>query len=136
VEVFAGQPYPELDQGIPLTRVASLDLYRPADPFRLPRRQEFRDWVDVLEYAAMCTAAFPEPLTFSLRVRRLLRARRGDFDVVHDNQGLGYGLVGLPRAGLPVVATIHHPIAVDRELALAHAAGALKRLSTRRWYGF
>src|SRR5438270_11281552 len=65
VEVFAGQPYPELDQGIPLTRVASLDLYRPADPFRLPRRQEFRDWVDVLEYAAMCTASFPEPLTFS-----------------------------------------------------------------------
>ena len=37
----------------------------------------------------MWTGAFPEPLTFSLRALRALRARRADFDVVHDNQVLG-----------------------------------------------
>ena len=42
----------------------------------------------------MWTAGFPEPLTFSLRARRMLRARRGHYDVVHDNQTLGYGLLG------------------------------------------
>ncbi len=89
VEVLSGQPYPELDGGVPLTRLPSLDLYREPDPFRRPHLREFRDWVDVLEYGQMCTAAFPEPLTFSLRAARLLRARGGEFDLVHDNQCLG-----------------------------------------------
>src|ERR687893_735035 len=59
VAVFSGQPYPELDDGVPLTRVPSLDLYREPDPFRTPRPAEFRDRIDVLEYATMCTAGFP-----------------------------------------------------------------------------
>src|SRR3954466_3144130 len=50
VEVLSGQPYPELDAGVPLTRVPSLDLYREPDPFRTPRPSEFRDWIDVAEY--------------------------------------------------------------------------------------
>src|SRR3954463_8566172 len=120
-EVLSGQPYPELDDGVPLTEVPSLDLYREPDPFRTPHPREFRDWVDVAEWAAMCTAGFPEPLTFSLRAARLLLRRRDEFDVVHDNQSLGYGLLRLPRAGLPTGATVHHPIAIDRGLDLAAA---------------
>src|SRR5687767_15802219 len=34
VEVFSGQPYPELDDGVALTPLPSLDLYREPDPFR------------------------------------------------------------------------------------------------------
>ena len=135
VEVFSGQPYPELDPGPRLTPVPSLDLYRDSDPFRTPRWGEYRDWADVLETAMMWGGAFPEPLTFSIRARRVLAARAGDFDVVHDNQGLGYGLLGLGRLGLPLVASIHHPISVDRRIELA-ALGPLGRLSRRRWYGF
>jgi len=82
VEVFSGQPYPELDEGPVLHEVPSLDLYRDEDPFRTPGLSEFRDLVDVLEVATMWTAGFPEPRTFGLRVARLLRARLGDFDVV------------------------------------------------------
>src|SRR5829696_2539006 len=67
VEVLSGQPYPDLDDAVPLTRLPSLDLYREPDPFRTPRPSEFRDLVDVVEWATMCTAGFPEPLTFSLR---------------------------------------------------------------------
>lgn len=79
----------------------------------------------------------PEPLTFSLRARRMLAARRGDFDVVHDNQTLGYGLLGGPRAiGAPLVTTIHHPITVDRQLELDAAADWKRRASVRRWYAF
>jgi glycosyltransferase involved in cell wall biosynthesis len=160
VEVFSGQPYPELDPGPQLTRIPSLDLYREPDPFRTPHWNEYRDWADVLETVMMWGGAFPEPLTFSIRVRRALAARAGDFDVVHDNQGLGYGLLGLGlpglggvgpgrlglgrlglgrlglgRPGLPLVASIHHPISVDRRIELA-ALGPLDRLSRRRWYGF
>jgi glycosyltransferase involved in cell wall biosynthesis len=135
VEVFSGQPYPELDPGPRLREVPSLDLYRDEDPFRTPRRGEYRDWVDVLETATMWSGGFPEPLTFSLRALRVLRDRRADFDVVHDNQGLGYGLLGVPRLGLPLVTSIHHPISVDRKIEL-DAAHGLARLSKRRWYGF
>jgi len=136
VEVLSGQPYPELDDGVPLTRVPSLDLYREPDPFRTPRPGEFSSLVDVAEWAAMCTAGFPEPLTFTLRTARLLGRRTADLDLVHDNQSLGYGLLQLRRRGLPTVATVHHPVAIDRDLELAAAASLRRRLTLRRWYGF
>jgi glycosyltransferase involved in cell wall biosynthesis len=136
VEVFSGQPYPELDAGVTLTKVPSLDLYREPDPFRTPRPREFRDAIDLLEVAIMYTAGFPEPLTFSLRVARMLRDRVDDFDIVHDNQSLGLGLLGLPASGLPVVATVHHPITFDRRVDLAAARNPWRKLLTRRWYGF
>lgn len=136
VEVFSGQPYPDLPPGVPLVPVPGLDLYQAADPFRTPALEEFRDALDVAEFAMMCAAGFPEPFTYSVRARRALRRRRADFDVVHDNQGLGYGLLGIARDGFPVVATVHHPITVDRALELAHAEGFRRRLSVRRWYGF
>ncbi len=82
----------------------------------------------------MWTGGFPEPLTFSLRARRHLRARRGEFDVVHDNQTLGYGLLG--DVGAPLVTTIHHPITVDRRLELDAAQTWQRRMSVRRWYAF
>ncbi|CAA9279374.1 MAG: Glycosyltransferase [uncultured Blastococcus sp.] len=136
VEVISGQPYPELDDGVDLTPLPSLDLYREPDPFRTPRPSEFRDWIDVAEWAAMCTAGFPEPMTFSLRAARHLLPRAGEFDIVHDNQSLGWGLLRLTRAGIPTVATVHHPIAIDRELELAATRSLRRRLTLRRWYGF
>ncbi|MGY1744973.1 glycosyltransferase family 4 protein [Blastococcus sp. SYSU D00695] len=136
VRVLSGQPYPELDEGVPLEQVPSLDLYREPDPFRVVRPSEIRDWIDVTEWATMAVAGFPEPLTFSLRAARLLLARRDEFDVVHDNQSLGYGLLRLVRAGIPTVATVHHPVAIDRELELAAAPSRSRKLTLRRWYAF
>ena len=135
VTVFSGQPYPVLDEGVTLEKVPSLDLYNDIDPFTTPPVREWRDWIDVLEVATMWTAGFPEPLTFSLRANRELRRRVADFDVVHDNQTLGWGLLGIRAAGLPLVTTIHHPISVDRRIELEEARG-LQKLSKRRWYGF
>lgn len=136
VEVFGGQPYPVLDDGVRFTAVPSLDLYREPDPFRIPKPREFTSRIDALEFALMCTAGFPEPLTFSLRARKVLAGRRRDFDVVHDNQSLGTGLLGMLADGWPLVTTLHHPITVDRDLDLAHAKSWRRRLTLRRWYGF
>jgi glycosyltransferase involved in cell wall biosynthesis len=136
VELFSGQPYPEeLDPRVTLTRVPSLDLYREPDPFRTPRPSEIRDYIDALEVATMWSAGFPEPRTYSLRVARILQQRRGDFDVVHDNQCLGTGLLRMAATGMPVVATVHHPITRDRTLDLAAARWWRKPL-VHRWYGF
>ena len=140
VEVLSGPPYPLLDPGVDLTPLPSLDLYRDPDPFRIPPPREFRNSfptsVALLEFGVMCTAGFPEPWTFSLRVRRMLAARRGEFDVVHDNQCLGNGILGLIDDGWPVLTTLHHPITVDRQLALSHATNPWQYVTQVRWFGF
>jgi glycosyltransferase involved in cell wall biosynthesis len=135
VEVYSGQPYPELEPGPLLRTLPSLDLYRDEDPFRTPHLSEYRDWIDVLEVAGMWTAYFPEPLTFSLRALRALRGRVHDFDIVHDNQVLAYGNLGIARLGLPVVTSIHHPISVDRRIELKAASG-FRKIPKWRWYSF
>jgi glycosyltransferase involved in cell wall biosynthesis len=136
VTVFSGPPFPELEEGVAFVPVPSLDLYREPDPFRVPKLREFKSSIDALEFGVMCTAGFPEPRTFTLRARRLLAERKADFDLVHDNQSLGSGLLGMMRDGWPLMATIHHPITVDRELDLSHATTIRRRLTLRRWYGF
>jgi glycosyltransferase involved in cell wall biosynthesis len=135
VEVFSGQPYPvDLDPRVRLTRVPSLDLFGK-DPMRWPPLSDLHGPIDVMECLVTASGCFAEPLTFSLRAARLLAARAADFDVVHDNQSLGYGLLALHRRGIPLVTTIHHPISRDRRLAVADAP-LRRKLSVARWYGF
>ncbi len=136
VEVFSGQPWPILDDGVGFTPVPSLDLYREPDPFRTPHLSEIKSSADLLEVLTMWTAGFPEPRTFTLRARKVLRKRIGEYDVVHDNQSLGSGLLGIVNDGWPLLTTFHHPITVDRNLAISHAESRWQRISTRRWYGF
>jgi glycosyltransferase involved in cell wall biosynthesis len=136
VEVISGQPYPNLDAGPELLKLPSLDLYADEHPFRTPHPREIRDWIDIVEVLSMWTGGFPEPWTFSLRAARLLKARRDDFDVVHDNQTLGYGMLQLGKAGLPLIATVHHPCSVDRVVEIQNAPNLRQNLGKRRWYSF
>jgi len=136
VEVFSGQPYPDLDPGVELTKLPSLDLYREPDPFRLPKLKEFRDRIDVEEFATMCAAGFPEPKTFSLRAVRELSGRVDEFDIVHDNQVLGYGMLEIEKLGLPLIATLHHPISYDRRIDIASTKNPWRKFTLSRWYGF
>lgn len=137
VAVWSGPPYPELHNGVTLHRVPSLDLWNEHALFRRPSFREIRDPIHRSEWLRTLTGQFPEPHTFSRRVARDF-ARHGrdrGFDVVHDNQCLGEGLLQL-RNSVPVVATIHHPITVDRDIALAAARTRSKRWGLRRWYSF
>ncbi len=136
VTVFSGAPWPDLDEGVGFVPVPGLDLYREPDPFRVPHPREFHDRIDAIEFAVMCSAGFGEPLAYSLRVRRLLEDRRADFDLVHDNQCLGTGMLGLLDDGWPLLTTLHHPITVDRQLALAHVTNPWQWFTTKRWFGF
>jgi glycosyltransferase involved in cell wall biosynthesis len=136
VEVISGPPYPILDEGVKLTELPSLELYRSPDPFRIPKLSEFKDWIDVLEYTQTSLATFAEPLTFSLRAYRNLKDRLGEFDLIHDNQCLGYGVAKLHDLGIPILETIHHPITVDRRLETEHAPTPWKRFTKNRFYAF
>lgn len=136
VEVLGGQPYPELDERVPLVPLPSLDIYNEHYPMRMPGLWELKNWKDVVEVTAFSMGTFPEPLAFTLRAWDHLKHRKDDFDIVHDNQSLGFGLLAIERMGLPVIATIHHPITVDRRLEIEHAEGWYKKFTLRRWYAF
>ena len=135
VEVFGGQPYPVLDPRVRLTKLPSLDLFNDHYPGRFPAYWEFKSRFDLLEVAQFSLGVFPEPLAFSARVNHHLRRRLGEFDLVHDNQCLGYGIAKLERA-IPLIVTLHHPITRDRMLEMEAAPNWRKRWSIGRWYSF
>jgi glycosyltransferase involved in cell wall biosynthesis len=136
VEVLGGQPYPVVDPRVRLIELPSLDIYNDYFPMRMPGLWELKRWTDFVEVASFSAGQFPEPVAFSLRAWQHLHHRRGEFDIVHDNQCLGYGLLAMQRDGFPVIGTIHHPITVDRRLEMEHAQTWYKRLTLRRWYSF
>ncbi|MFL6204563.1 MAG: glycosyltransferase family 4 protein [Acidimicrobiales bacterium] len=135
VEVLGGQPYPVLDPRVPLVELPSLDIYNDHFPMRMPGLWELKHWPDFVEVTSFSFGQFPEPLAFSLRAWDHLRHRKRDFDLVHDNQSLGYGLLAIQR-DFPLLGTIHHPITVDRRLEIEHAVGRYKQFTLRRWYSF
>ncbi|MEZ5321186.1 MAG: glycosyltransferase family 4 protein [Microthrixaceae bacterium] len=136
VEVLSGQPYPIVDDRVPLVRLPSLDIYNDHFPMRMPGLWELKTWMDFAEVTAFSTGTFPEPLAFSLRAWEHLRHRVAEFDLVQDNQCLGYGLLAIERSGLPVLGTVHHPITIDRRIEMEHAETPYQRYAKARWYAF
>ena len=136
VDVLSGPPYPELSAGIHLHKLPGLDLYNPEHLFKVKNFRDLASPLNQYEYLSMCAGGFPEPFTFGFRARRHLRKRKAEYDIVHDNQSLSYGLLGIARSAFPMVATIHHPITVDRDMEIQAAGSWLRKLMVRRWYSF
>lgn len=143
VHVFVGPPYPD---PMPFAMVEEL-----------PNRQFWAKWVlgqknqivpeqdplqvlhplNFYELAASRLGFLPEPFAFSLRVfgrlTQQLRKHRG-FDLVHDVQCLGYGLLGLRALGLPIVTTVHHPLSVDRRASFIRDGSLRDAIGTAKFY--
>lgn len=136
VDVLSGPPYPELDPGIGLIEIPSLDLYaQPDNGLTALRWRHLLSWTDTAEYLAHVSGKFMEPWSFGRRAARYIRRHAADYDVVLDNQSLASGLLEIAKL-LPVVEVIHHPIRRDLELALAAEPEWGMRWLKRRWYGF
>jgi len=136
VDILAGPPgFPIEEKKIRLFRLTGLDLYNPDDLFRMPTFRELCDPVNLIEWLGVSSMGFPEPFIFGIRARRFLMKRRRAYDVVHDNQSLSYGIRAVGRS-VPTVATIHHPITVDRKVALKAACGWSEKIKQLRWHSF
>jgi len=139
VEVWSGPPYPEMatDSTARLVEIPSLDLWDEDHFFRVERWRDLRDRINRSEWFRTMTGIFDEPRSFCERVLRRYRELPDDerFDVVHDNQSLGYGLLELQQL-VPLVSTIHHPITVDRRLDLETVRSIKRRIGLRRFYRF
>ncbi|GAB6094372.1 glycosyltransferase family 4 protein [Desulfatiferula olefinivorans] len=135
VEVVAGPPDPLLDPDVRLSMLNCLNLYDPENMFRVPTLDEFKNPINLLEWLSVSTMGYPEPFTFGLRAFNFLKNRLDDFDIIHDNQSLSYGVWALSRKK-PTVATIHHPITVDRRIAVKSVRSFVKKAKHLRWYSF
>jgi glycosyltransferase involved in cell wall biosynthesis len=135
VDVVSGPQYPILDEDIRLIKLPSLDLYNPEDLFRMPKMHELLDIINFIEWFGISTMGFSEPLTFGMRVNRYLKQHYCKYDIVHDNQSLAYGIWSIKRR-IPTVATIHHPITVDRRLEVDAESILWRKLKHLRWYSF
>ena len=134
VDVVSGPPYPKLDPRVGLVKMPGLDLYQ--NGLGSLQLRHLGSFANIVEWLSKLSGGFAEPWTFCYRVSRWFARHAADYDVVQDNQSLGYGLLSLQRRGLPLVGTIHHPITRDLALALDAAPNWRRRLLVRRWYSF
>lgn len=136
VDVISGEPYPELDARVGLVKLPGLNLYAHPNPAWPLTQQRWRDPLNVFEWASYWSGGFPEPFTFGHRLLRHFKITRPRYDIIHDNQSLCTGLLGLMRRGYAVTSTIHHPITFDRDIALQNTQEWGLRLLIRRWHRF
>ncbi len=136
VDVISGAPYPELDTRVKLIKMPGLGLFEKQSKFWGIKPQDFLSLTNTLEWLDANTGGFPEPYTFGRRLVKYMKKHQHEYDIVHDNQSLCYGLLRLQDIGIPVMATIHHPITKDREIALGETDDKNLQWLIRRWYSF
>jgi glycosyltransferase involved in cell wall biosynthesis len=144
VDVLVGPPYPD---PMPFANsVTAVPNERFWGKWFLGERHRFIPQPDPLrifqplnfyELAASYLGFLPEPLAFSLRAFREVAAglRSGNrYDIVHDVQCLGYGILGIRKLGIPVVTTVHHPLTVDRRASFQRDQSLREALGTVKFY--
>ncbi len=136
VHVIVGPPYPNIAEGITEHRVENLNLFE----FGFPKKDPFKVFtpLNLYELAAIRLGMFPEMFSFSFRayqkLRQLLRHYR--FDIIHDNQTLGYGILLMKSFKIPIVATVHHPLPIDRKTDITYIDRAWERFGRIMFYPF
>jgi glycosyltransferase involved in cell wall biosynthesis len=138
IDVVSGPPYPDLDKGIRLIKLPSLDLYSmPPDRRLLINPNKLNTLPNLVEWLGVMSGYFAEPLTFGMRAYDLIHnSINKKYDIVHDNQTMAYGVLKIRKLGYPVVETIHHPVTIDRDLAVKSAISFKDKLGLRRWFSF
>ncbi len=117
VHAIVGPPYPFEMDGVVLHRVSNHNYFnvkknyiKPHKPFATLKPLNF------YEFVASKFGIFPEIETFSIRAFLKLKElqKTEKFDIIHDNQCLGYGFLLIKQLGVPFVSTLHHPLSIDR----------------------
>ena len=134
VDVISGPPYPHLDPRVRLIEMPSLDLF--ANGLASLRPRHLKSLTNIIEWTSKLTGGFAEPYTFGRRVVKYLQQHGHEYDLIHDNQSLSYGMLKLQDMGLPLVTTLHHPITSDLRIAVKAARHWWQKLLIYRWHAF
>lgn len=117
VHAIVGPPWPDHMEGVTVHKIPNNEYFvkkkkaviNPEKPF------DILSPINFYEYIHSRFGAFPEISSFTYRAFLLLKKLQPlhKFDIIHDNQSVGYGLLLMKTFGVPVVATIHHPLSID-----------------------
>ena len=125
VHIVVGPPYPDSlkNEGVTIHKIGNHNYFNKKDDF-VKAHKPFATLrpFDFYEFIASKFGFFPEIEGFSVRVflklKYLLKKYR--FDIIHDNQCLGYGFLLIKNFGIPFISTIHHPLTIDRSTWFEH----------------
>jgi glycosyltransferase involved in cell wall biosynthesis len=134
VDVISGQPYPHLDPRVKLIKMPGMNLYETG--LASIRPHHLSSLTNIMEWMGKLTGSFSEPFCFGRRVVKFLNKHGREYDIIHDNQCLSYGMLTLQKQKFPLITTIHHPITSDLSIALKAAKNWYERLMIRRWHSF
>jgi glycosyltransferase involved in cell wall biosynthesis len=137
VHVLVGPPFPLFLEGSVVHSIENhnyfgkkTDFLPPGNPFAIFSPLNF------YEFVSSRFGVFPEIKAFSFRaffkLRELVKEHR--FDVLHDNQCLGYGQILWKTLGVPVLATIHHPLSIDRATWFENPSGLKQKVKRVLYY--
>ena len=135
VEVISGPPYPEIRKEISLVKIPSLDLFASQNRLKEFKLNFLTSYIDLVEWLSVMTGGFPEPYTFGRRLKNFLKNKKGEYDILHDNQSLASSLLTI-QLEFPLLSTIHHPISRDYKLELDNAKFYKQKLLIKRWHSF
>lgn len=134
VDVISGEPYPHLDPRVKLIKMPGMNLYENGLASLRPRH--LLSAADLVEWFSKLTGGFAEPYCFGRRVVSYLKQHRDEYDLVHDNQSLSYGMIRLQEMGIPLVTTLHHPITSDLRIAVDACEKWYEKILVKRWHSF
>ncbi len=142
VHVISGRPYPRLADGVVHHRLQTYSLWafldgRDEHAYNDAPQAFLHPW-NFYEFASTRVSLASLFFTFSVRAYKKLaeiEAAYGAFDLVHDNQTLGYGILAMKRLmGKRVVASLHHPLAIDKANNLRESKTLARRISREIWF--
>lgn len=138
VHVVSGPPYPWAMDGVRLHKLESHIFFGyPSSQIlaQTPLRALLNP-LNAYEFASSRVGVFPEIKAFSFRAYAHLRklVSQEPLDVIHDNQCLGYGFLLMRALGIPLVATIHHPLSIDRRTWFETPAGLRQKIRMLLYY--
>ena len=118
IDVLVGPPYPDpMEEWANVYRLENLHLWSVRTS-QIPYENLTKllsPW-HFIDYVLTRFHIFPEMETFSMKaffnMKKLLREKQ--YDLVHDVQCLGWGLLPMKGYGIPVITTVHHPLTRDR----------------------
>ncbi|PKL41201.1 MAG: hypothetical protein CVV44_00760 [Spirochaetae bacterium HGW-Spirochaetae-1] len=138
IDILVGPPYPDpMEDWATVYRLENLHLWMVKTK-SLPHDKLLRllsPW-NFVDYLLSRFHVFPEMQTFSMRAFSSMQAllKHKQYDLIHDIQTLGWGMIPMKGYGIPMITTVHHPLTRDRDADLMMNNNFWDKLTTVLFY--
>ncbi len=138
VDVIVGPPYPDpVESWAGVHKIENLNIWSiKTKDIPMTKLRRVLSPLNFIDYLFTRLHFFPEMQTFSFRaffkIRKLLK--QITYDIIHDFNTLGWGLLPTKLFNIPIVSTIHHPLTRDRDADLMMDKNLWDKLTTLLFY--